>query len=410
MIKTEKQSLNSIHCRIKTKNGVDYKSFVSYVGTDPATHHKIIFERATKDECVKAVRLFYASRDSGAPIRMARELTPSDMADIKLARGELLKAGIPSISFLDITRDYIARHATVDSTLLPEALRRYIATYSNLQVNQIKSVQTRVGRFVEAHRNAFVTDIRPSDVTAYMTKNYGNKSPKTFNENLSYIKSFFNWCRRKDIRLCIENPCEDIRKKPIHYEEPEFVDAGVVRTLFDILERRPDSETNRQIIWFFAIWFFMGVRTEEIMRIRHKDVNLEDGWIRIAFPKGFQHGVAPRMVEMPEVCKRWLRTYGCSPDGSDNKLITRFAHPQYARMYLMKAAIAAGEKTFSLPDNAGRHSFVTMHVALHGEPSRTEAQAGTGRDMRVKNYMGLATRMQARDYFDVMPDKMEEMK
>ena len=34
MIKTEKQSLNSIHCRIKTKNGVDYKSFVSYVGTD----------------------------------------------------------------------------------------------------------------------------------------------------------------------------------------------------------------------------------------------------------------------------------------------------------------------------------------------------------------------------------------
>jgi site-specific recombinase XerD len=298
----------------------------------------------------------------------------------------------------------------VESVRLPEALRRYLESFSAIQKAQIKCVRSRVGMFVEAYREALVTEIRPKDIADYLFKNYHQKSPKTYNEVLGYIRSFFNWCKRKDVALCVENPCDDLRGKSIHYEEPKFVTAETVRHVFDLLERKCDSVTKQQVIWFFAIWFFCGIRTEEILRLRHKDVNIDEGWIRVAFPKGFQHGVAPRMVEMPDVCKAWLRAYDATPDGTDDKFIDRFAFPHYAKSVLMKAAKDCGETDFKLVDNAGRHSFVTMHVALYNNPSRTEALAGTSKDMRVNNYMGLATKAQARAYFDVMPDKTEETK
>ena len=169
--------------------------------------------------------------------------------------------------------------------------------------------------------------------------------------------------------------------------------------------------TNKRKNWlgfefFFALSFFNGIRSDEIMRLRNKDVNLEEGWIRVAKPKGFQHGMAPRLFQMMPTTMAWLNAFHQGDGDPEKPFIRKFVNPSYPRGYLRILSKKAGT-TLELPDNAGRHSFITMHVALENNFAKTESIAGTGRDMREHNYMGLATKKQAEAYFAVTPETME---
>ena len=53
--------------------------------------------------------------------------------------------------------------------------------------------------------------------------------------------------------------------------------------------------------------------------------------------------------------------------------------------------------------NFGRHTCATMHCAAFGDPRRTEAMLGTSSAMRVKHYMGLATKAEGERYFGLLP-------
>jgi integrase len=244
-------------------------------------------------------------------------------------------------------------------------------------------------------------------VKDYLDRRFGTMSPKTYNGTLGDIKSFFNWCKRKDVGYCADNPAADIRAKPEVYEEPEFVTADTVRSVFRTLTGAGQPERMAPFIRFFALSFFNGIRTDEIMRIRCKDVNLEEGWIRVARPKGFQHGMAPRLFQMMPATKAWLSAHAREAGNPDDLYIDGFVNPSYPRQVLRELAKKNGE-TIELPDNAGRHSFITMHVALENNFSKTESIAGTSRDMRENHYMGLATKQQAEDYFAVTPETTEK--
>ena len=141
----------------------------------------------------------------------------------------------------------------------------------------------------------------------------------------------------------------------------------------------------------------------EIFRLTGKDVNLDEGWVRIARPKGYQHGIVPRMVQLPPSAVAWMRAYPIPRRiGPDERIFTFLPHADDVSTKIKQGIRDASIK---IPRNGARHTFVSMHVAAYGDPRRTEIMAGTSGQMLVEHYMGLATRAQGAAYFAILPKR-----
>lgn len=402
-IKTKRQALDSIHKRTRILGGKPFDSFVCYVGTDPVEHKKIMFERTTKEAVANDVNEFFDVVGRGSSPALARQLSARDFAEFSLVRAMLSDAGISSMSLVSIVQDYINRQGRTIRCTLGEALQKYLDSFSEVQIVHRQCIANRVGQFVRTlGPGRIASEVTALDISNYADKHLSGVAPKTWNNHIQYIKSFFSWMCRKDIGYCIDNPASDIRAKQIAYKEPEFVTAETVRDLFSAACGVEDPHRRAELISFLALSFFNGVRADEIFRLGSQDVNIEEGWVRVAMPKGFSRGIAPRMVPLTDTAKKWLvfAAGAMRKPPTSTAFIAGMANGSVALKTVFRIDPSLVKR---LPHNAGRHSFITMHVALHGNPTETEAICGTSKQMRTKNYMGLATRKQAEDYFAVLP-------
>lgn len=401
-MKRKEEAFRSFQQIKRTVGGVEYSTWSCYVGTDKLTHAKVRFERSSKEELKRALDEFYAAHDYGLSPRVAKDFTTGGFADYQLARQILDAAGFHETTLVEAARAFTKVNKTFEPTPLHAAYTEYVARYSDAQKVQRSKVANTVGRAVDWFgRDTLCSAIAMDQVKGYLNSQFASNAPGTWNGHLEYIKTFFNWC--KEQHYCAENPAAGISKKAVSYSEPEFVKAPALRRIFDLALTCADTKKRNQMVWMFALSFFNGVRTEEISRITRGAVNLDEGFVRV-MPKGYQHGMPPRMVYLTPTALAWLRAYPVRTDGQkEAKLLDAFPMQDSAARYV-KSYADRHKIAIEFPHNAGRHSFVTMHIALHGEPAKTEALVGTSSDMRVKHYQGLATKREAEEYFNVLPE------
>jgi len=405
-MKTKAEAMSSIRKIVHVVKGKEYPSFCCYIGTDRFTHEKIQFEANTKPKLEQIIKDFFAKYDKGVNAMSARNLATRDLSDYLLARTILRDAGHADVTLVEAARAYCRTMGSVNPCTLGEAFAKYLATFSESQTTQIACVRARVGAAVNAlGPNRVVSTVTAQDICSYLDRNYGSGSAKTYNNHLSYVKTFFGWCAKKERSFCSENPIAETQKKPEEYSEPEFITAKDLRTVFDIAREVNYKDRENQFVWLIALNFFAGIRGDEICRLRRGDVRLDDGYVRVAMPKGVTRGIKPRIVYLTDAAKAWMRAYPVPLDGdASHKLLPEIASSNTVYQFVHRQAERTGRKVY-LPKNAGRHSFITMHVALYADPKQTEAMVGTSSAMRVNHYQGLATKAQAVEYFSVRPDR-----
>jgi len=414
MLKSEREALDAIKQIVvtqKAKPGVSperrYPAWFVYCGTNPITGAKVQFTRANRADIERDVDKFYKSMRTGNPAVLsngsaAPVLRPREALDYREARDALDSAGFAGLTVLEVARQFIRDNQGVMRISLKDAYDEYVSSFPELQSAHVDSIRARVGRSVLAlDANRAVCDITPREVAEMMKSEFGSLAPKTFNGNLTYLRSFFEWCRKPVRRYCRENPTATIEKRPEPYEEPKFMTPEDASSLFRIVEEeRTRWACHEEIVWWLALNFFAGMRGAEIHRLTGKDVNLDEGWVRVAKPKGYQHGVRPRMVPLTDAAKAWLRAYplprAVKPD---ERVFQSIAKPDDFADHLKYGV----RGRVPLTKNCGRHTFVTMHVAAYGDPRKTEILVGTSASMRVNHYMGLATRLQGEAYFAIRP-------
>ena len=71
------------------------------------------------------------------------------------------------------------------------------------------------------------------------------------------------------------------------------------------------------------------------------------------------------------------------------------------RRLILEAAKKAG---VSLPDNAGRHTFISMHVAFYEHLGKTALEANTSEEKIKSNYLDLVTREEAKKFWAIRPN------
>ncbi len=347
----------------------------AYVGYDPITKKQRRFQNKSLSKVKQDVEQFFAAIKSCGDFGVL--LKPYEAVDARRAF-DLLYAAKCGKTLEQVVREHLGCQVKAVGKGLGEAYDEYLTTIPEERALHRGTVASRVGKFVELlGRNIPITEVTSGMVTGWITEHYSN--PKTYNNHLSYIKTFFNWYTKKSVGYLSENPISDESLKAIVYKEPEYLSTQDARRLFEILEK--EKETHPEFIIYATLSFCCGIRREEILRMASMPdaarVCIEDETIRISKPKGWTRGIMPRHFSTQENALAWLKSV---PYDENIAKVTKWTTEQVYDL--------AAKNGIKMPKNAGRHTFITMHVAKYGDPAKTEAIAGTSRKMRVSNYAG----------------------
>lgn len=373
-----------------------YVSFEAYVGMSE-DGKKMRLSASSEEELKKKIEKYYASsRTASVGIF---ELKPGEVYDAKTALAMLRERDCP-LSLTEIARRHLEQSTgAVTPRTLVEAFDEYLDGIPEIQHHQRTAVVNRVKRMcngIGADRKCH--EIQPKEITEYFDE-LETDSAKTYNNHASYCKTFFEWCSKKARRYVSENPMSDFSLKKVIHERPEYMSQEDVAKLFYALQ----DYGRKDLIAIATLSFFCGVRTDEIERLAEtpKDIRVGEGSIIIAKPKGFTQGRGQRVINVPANAVKWLEV------GDVNGMMDGYAAIRTAQ----RAIFDIGEKAkVKMCVNAGRHSFITHHVAAFGDPSKTAAQCGTSLKMVRDHYNGLETKANGEAYFGIVPKGIEVAK
>lgn len=390
--RTKKEVMGSIAARCRDGRTV----YDAYVGYDPITGKQRRFMNSDIEKLKRTVEEFYSTIKSCGDF--GAMLKPYEIMDARKAYDLLNKAG-RRVTLEQVVSEYVREtNPETFDVALGKAFDEYYASFGDEQELHRKAVRTRVGRFVDAFgRDTPCSGVTAKAVVAWLNDNCG-ASAKTYNNYLTYIRTFLHWCAKSERRYVKSNPLVDVSLKNVAYKEPEYLRAGDAAKLFALLESV--KVAHPEYLVYATLSFFCGIRREEILRMATApdaaNVNLEDETIRIAKPKGWTKGIMPRAFHPVKNALCWLRAVPYEES------VAKITEATTRQIYAL-----AKRHGVDVPKNAGRHTFITMHVALHGEPSKTEAMVGTSKQMRVSNYCGLASRKEGEAYFAILPSALD---
>jgi len=231
-----------------------------------------------------------------------------------------------------------------------------------------------------------VCDLSKEHLSAY-AKTFKDFTPKTRNHRRSTVKMFLKWCARQDYlpvnHRLLESDC--LACEVADAAEAAFFRPAELQTLLDHA-----SADLRPVI---AIAGLVGLRGEEIMRLDWADVWRVEGHIEVSARNAKTR--QRRLVQSCPALAAWLKPFRKKTAG---KVYPAGVHAfQHAYLKLRKA--------LKIPDrlNGLRHAFCTYHFALHSNENLTAAQAGNSPAMIHAHYKGLATKADAKKWFNVKP-------
>lgn len=236
--------------------------------------------------------------------------------------------------------------------------------------------------------NVPIAMITVADLDAYL-EGIGNLKTR-LNHRISLI-SLFNFAKRKghlphDLPTAAE---QTERPSPSPREVQVFTPAEAGKLL-------SAAGGDKKLKAFLLLGMFAGVRTAEIHRLQWKHVR-EDA---IHLDGSITKTKRRRIAEMPENLRSWLKDLR----GDPNEFVT-YKSSTYLYKCLANTCAAAG---VVWKDNAPRHSFVSYHLELHRDPSRTSKTAGHSLRILETEYLKLVLRSDAESWFNLNPNKTQE--
>jgi integrase len=198
---------------------------------------------------------------------------------------------------------------------------------------------------------------------------------------------------------CDENPIKKIeafRERPSEEEKISVLTAEETEKL--LLAADPE------IVPFLAISFFAGVRIATLQRLDWKDIDFRER--RIVVPAFKGKNAIRYSVDISDNLAAWLAPYLkaegslLAPSRSPRRRLAGRPSPEGTRTLILEAAKRAG---ISLPDNAGRHTFISMFVEAHQDLARAALQANNSPDIIQSNYLHLVSKEDAARYWQIYP-------
>jgi len=243
-----------------------------------------------------------------------------------------------------------------------------------------------------------VSEIRTEDIRSWLLGL--PLASKTRNKHRGYVSQIFNLA--VDYNLTPVNPVAKIKK----FKERVSEENGEISVLSAEQTGKLFRAADAEVIPFLTLSFFAGIRRATLERLDWSDVRFEEKRVIVPAYKGKNQ--TRYQVNLSENALEWLKPH-VRENGSllvrataINRFSKEMGKPSETatRRLTLEAARSVG---VALPDNAGRHTFISTHVAYYESMDKTALEANTSVEKIKSNYLNLRTRQDAERYWMIKP-------
>jgi integrase len=250
-------------------------------------------------------------------------------------------------------------------------------------VRYLRDLKYRLGQFEESFGARHIATITTAEIDDWLRNlGLGTVSRNTFRRRLVTLFKFaktHGWCRTIP-------PAESARVTEVS-DEVGILTPDELAGLLNV--------ASEDMVPYWTIGAFAGLRAAEIERLEWTDVNLERRWIKVQARNS--KTAARRIVMIQPNLLTWLNPY------ADR---TGRVVPDNLRFHVLedrKRAAKAGVLK-KWPNNALRHSFASYHLAKFNDAARLALELGhVGQDIIFRHYREVVTPDDAERYWTIEP-------
>ena len=328
----------------------------------------------TKDAAEKYAESVVAeTRELG---ERAHNITHEERMELETAKQILAGTGA---TLLEAVRFFREHALCLTPKTLQDAAQECVTAkeVSGKRPRYIKCLRRNLNRFVRDREQTTCDKVTREQIETWLAT-CGN-SPATRKSILGDVGTFFSFASTR--RWVTSNPCNGIERIMLEDTAPViFTPAQAEAWMHAAQEHDP------LMIPFLAFGMFAGIRPEEIRRLDWSDVRLADKLVVISGAKAKTR--QRRIVTLPDNCVAWLTG------------VTDLPRIKYQSR---KADLRAKSPSLVWGHDVMRHSFVSYHIALHGDAAKTALEAGHTQQVLFAKYREIVTHADAKKYFAIMP-------
>lgn len=243
----------------------------------------------------------------------------------------------------------------------------------------LNDLRVRLARFSTEFGERTIAAITTSEIDDWLRNlPVGGVTRNTFRRRLSTL---FGYARRRG--YVPANPVVDVERAN---EKPEPIGILTVEETQRLL-----TNAQPEMLAFWAIGAFAGLRTAEIQRLDWAEVNLKGGFIEVKASKS--KTASRRLVTIQANLQRWLvpfrRASGpVSPVNFQVRAKEDRDHAELGRPW---------------PNNALRHSFASYHLAAFKDAAKLALEMGNSPKVIFAHYRELVRPSDAHQYWLIAP-------
>jgi integrase len=292
-------------------------------------------------------------------------------------------------SIRDAVQHYVAHLRASERSCSAEELVKQLLkakTADGAGERHLSDLESRLSYFSAKFDGQVITTITTKDVDAYLREL--PVAPVTRNHHRNVLVQAFNFAITNGYTT--ENPAAKAAKAKVVGGRPGILTVEQASALA--------CNSTAEILPFFAIGLFAGLRRAELARLDWAEVDFESGLIQVTAEKS--KTATRRFVTMQPNLHQWLLPL--------RQLKGPIVAPENFRQLFNHTRVLAGITEW--PENAMRHSFASYHLAAFKNAAATALELGH-HDSRVTfaHYRELVKPREAARYWKLKPIKSSKI-
>lgn len=231
-----------------------------------------------------------------------------------------------------------------------------------LSLNSVASYRHDLFEFISYRFPSNVKKINPTIANDYLAALFRlGRKPSTIARKISALKGFFAYLVNSDILK--ENPFATLSAPKISRYHPGYLSPTEIQQIIDCIDiTQRYGWRDRMVV---ELLYGSGLRISELIELKHKDIEIEAGFIRVT-----GKGNKQRLVPLGQFAQEAIEKNLCSDTSkpslpSDNHLLlNRFGKP-FSRVglwKLVKRCVLRAGITKPVSPHTFRHSFATHMI------------------------------------------------
>ena len=248
-------------------------------------------------------------------------------------------------------------------------------------------------RFNRSYGQRRVHEVHRDDVEDWLDAN--TKSLATRSIYLRYLSTLFSYALKRN--YCSANPLEGVERPQVALKPPSIFTVEQTTALLRAAVEHPELE----LIPYFAIGLFAGLRPTEVTRLSWSHVRLDQGVILVNADASKTS--QKRFVDISDNLRAWLTPLA----KTDGPLCPRSLMVGVREAYRHTHIYEHG-KIEKWPQDGLRHSYASYHLAKHQNAPQTSLQMGhTSPHMLFNHYRNLVLAGDADRYWALTQDQID---